>query len=116
MENMYDKAHELARLIKESDQHKAYEDIKKKVFADENKKRMIKDFKQLQFEAQATIMSGQEPSAELADKLRKLAEILQFDPEITGFFASEYAMQTIAADMYKIIADACDLDTPELQE
>lgn len=114
--NMYDKAYELARLIEESEQAKTYREIKEKVFADENKRRMVKDFRQMQFEAQATIMSGQEPSAELVDKLQKLAQVLQFDPEITKFFAAEYAMQTIAADMYRIISDACDIDTPQMQE
>lgn len=116
MENMYDKAYELASLIKKSDQASEYEAIKKKVYADENKKRMIQDYNQLQFEAQAAIYAGQEVPAELQDKLRTLVEIMKFDPDITSFFAARYAMQTIAGDMLKIISEACDLDTPLVQE
>lgn len=114
--NLYDKAHELARAIRESDQYKRYESVKKEVFASESDKRMITDFKKMQFEAQAALFSGQEPSADLMDKLRKLGEILQLNPKITEYFAAEYAMQTVAADVYKIVSDACDLETPALQE
>lgn len=114
--NIYDKAHELARLIQDSDERKRYEKIKSEVFANEGDKRMINDFKKLQFEAQAAIFSGVEPAPELMTKLQKLGEVLQFNPKITEYFAAEYAMQTLAADMYKIIGDACDLDTPSLQE
>lgn len=114
--NIYDTAHELAHQIHESDQYKAYETIKKEVFSNESDKRMIQDFKKLQFEAQASLFSGNEPDPDLMEKLRRLGEILQLNPKVTDFFAAEYAMQTLAADMYKIIAEACDLDTPAMQE
>lgn len=114
--NIYDKAHELARLIQDSDEHRHYEEVKKEIYANESDKRMINDFRKLQFEAQAAIFSGQEPAPELMDKLQKLGAVLQFNPKITEFFAAEYAMQTLAADMYKIIGDACDLETPAVQE
>ena len=48
--NVYDKANELASLIKQSDEYKAYDKIKDEVYEDEQNKRMIKDYKKLQFE------------------------------------------------------------------
>ena len=114
--NIYDTAHELAHMIRDSEQYKEYDTVKREVYANESDKRMLQDYKKLRFEAQAALFSGVEPPAELMEKLRRLGEILQMNPRITQYFMAEYAMQTLAADMYKIIADACDLDAPAMQE
>lgn len=114
--NIYDTAHELARQISESDQRKRYDAIRDEVMEDENNKRMVQDFKKMQFEAQAAILAGQEPPADLLDKLQKLGSILQFNPKITEYFAAEYTLQTLMADMYKIIGDACGVEVPMMQE
>ena len=45
------------------------------------------------------------------DKLKKVGEVLAFNPKVTEFFAAEYKFNTIVSDIYKIIGDACELDT-----
>lgn len=109
MVNVYDKANELAGLIKQSDEYKAYDRIKDEVYEDEQNKRMIKDYKKLQFEAQAAYLTGQEPDPELMEKIQKMGEVLQFNPKITEFFSAEYKFNTLVSDVYKIIGDACDV-------
>lgn len=109
MVNVYDKANELASLIKQSEEYKEYSRVKDEVYEDEQNKRMIKDYKKLQFEAQAAYLTGQEPDKELMDKLQKMGEVLQFNPKITEFFAAEYKFNTLVSDLYKIIGDACDV-------
>ena len=116
MVNIYDKANELASLIKQSDEYKAYNSIKDEVYEDEQNKRMIKDYKKLQFEAQAAYLTGQEPEKELMDKIRKMGEVLQFNPKITEFFAAEYKFNTLVSDLYKIIGDACDVGDNMFEE
>jgi len=116
MVNIYDKANELASLIKQSDEYKAYNSIKDEVYEDEQNKRMIKDYKKLQFEAQAAYLTGQEPEKELMDKIRKMGEVLQFNPKITEFFAAEYKFNTLVSDLYKIIGDACDVGANMFEE
>ena len=109
MVNIYDKANELAALLKQDETYLAYKKTKEEVYAEEANKKMIGDYKKLQFEAQAAMMSGQEPDAELMDKIQKMGEVLQFNPKITEFFAAEYKFQTLMADLYKIIfADVSD--------
>ncbi|MEG2189393.1 MAG: YlbF family regulator, partial [Christensenella sp.] len=83
MVNVYDKANELASLIKQSEEYKEYSKIKDEVYEDEQNQRMIKDYKKLQFEAQAAYLTGQEPNAELMDKIKKMGEVLQFNSKIT---------------------------------
>ncbi len=107
--NIYDKANELASQIKQSDEYKNYAKIRDEVFAEETNKGMIRDYKKLQFEAQAAYMTGKEPPAELMEKIQKMGEVLQFNPKITEYFAAEYKMQTLASDIYKIVGEACDI-------
>ena len=57
------------------------------------------------------LMSGQQPGEEQMDKLKKLGEVLAFNPKVTEFFAAEYKFNTIISDIYKIIGDACELET-----
>ncbi len=109
MVNIYDKANELASLIKQSEEYKEYNRIKEEVYEDEQNKRMIKDYKKLQFEAQAAYLTGQEPEKDLMDKIQKMGEVLQFNPKITEFFSAEYKFNTLVSDLYKIIGDACDV-------
>lgn len=103
MINIYDKANDLAKTLKEEPSYKEYVSIRDEIYKDEAVKKMVEDFKKLQFEAQATYLSGQEPPAELMDKIQKTGEVLQFNPKITEYFAAEYKFNTLISDLYKII-------------
>jgi len=113
---VYDKAHDLAKEIQQSDDYQEYAKLKKLVTADEQTKSLLSDYKKLQLEAQASMLSGGEPNEETMDKLKKLGEVLQFKPEVSAYFAAEYKFQTMISDVYKIIGDACDLGLDFLKE
>jgi cell fate (sporulation/competence/biofilm development) regulator YlbF (YheA/YmcA/DUF963 family) len=113
---VYDKAHELANEIKHCPEYKEYERLKAVVMADEQTKALIKDYKKLQFEAQAAYLAGNEPPAETVDKLKKLGELLAFNSGVTEFFAAEYKFQTLVGDVYNILNSACDLGLDFLKE
>ena len=108
---IYDRAHQLAADIKQSEEFKTYKALKDELYAEETTKSLLKQYKQAQFEAQAMMMSGQQPGEELMDKLKKVGEVLAFNPKVTEFFAAEYKFNTIVSDIYKIIGDACELGT-----
>lgn len=108
---LYDKAHELAAEIKKSPEFIEYKQLKDEVLADETTKGLVQQYKTLQFEGQAALMAGQQPSEELLDKLKKLGEVLAFNAKVTDYFAAEYKFNTIVSDLYKIIGDACELNT-----
>ena len=108
---VYDRANQLAADIRESEEFRAYKALKDELYADAGTKSMLRQYKQAQFEAQAMLMSGQQPGEEQMDKLKKLGEVLAFNPKVTEFFAAEYKFKTIVSDIYKIIGDACVLET-----
>ncbi len=113
---VYDKANELAKELQQSEDYKEYSRLKEIVTADDQTKSLLSDYKKLQMEAQASMLSGGEPSEETMDKLKKLGEVLMFKPEVAQYFAAEYKFQTIISDIYKIIGDACDLGLDLLNE
>lgn len=113
---VYDKAHELAKEIKKNADYSEYARLKEIVMADERDKALLAEYKKLQLEAQAMYLSGSEPKEETMDKLKKLGELLAFNPDVTAYFAAEYRLQTILGDIYKILGDACDLGFDLLSE
>lgn len=113
---VYDKAHDLAKEIHGSEDYQEYARLKKEVTADEQTKALLSNYKKLQMEAQASYLIGKEPSEETMDKLKKLGEVLQFNQDITAYFAAEYKFQTLISDVYKIIGDTCDMGLDFLKE
>lgn len=114
--NVYDKAHELARALSNSREYRDYKDSKEKVYLNEKNKKMLKDFKKKQFQMQASYLSGKQPSEEELDKLKKLSELLQYSPDISRFLNSEFRLNQMMSDVYKILGDAIDIDLDFLEE
>ena len=106
---IYDRANALAKDIKESEEYKTYKELKDEVFADENTKNLIKQYKKLQFQAQTAVMSGKEADEDTLNEMKKLGEVLGFNPKVGEYFAAEYKFNTLISDIYKILGSACDL-------
>ncbi len=113
---VYDKAHELANEIKKNADCQEYVRLKEIVMADEKNKALLTDYKKLQLEAQAMYLSGSEPKEESLEKLKKLGELLAFNPDVTAYFAAEYRLQTMMGDVYKILGAVCDFGFDLLSE
>ena len=116
MVDIYDEANQLAAHIRDSEQIRTYRQLKEEVMRDAGNKKLIEHYKELQFEAQKQMIGGNEPSEELMDKIAKMGEVLNFNPRVTEYFVAEYNMRTLAHDMLKIIAEACELDNKWLEE
>ncbi|MBE5759157.1 MAG: YlbF family regulator [Clostridiales bacterium] len=113
---VYDRANALAQDIKQSPEYKEYKALKDELYENATTKDLLKQYKKLQFEAQTQYMSGQQPSAELMDKIKKLNDVLVFNPKVNEFFIAEYKFNTLISDVYKIIGDACDIDTDFMKD
>ena len=113
---IYDRANALADDMKKSAEYVQYKAAKDEVYADATSKDLIKQYKKLQFEAQAMLMSGKQPDTETMDKLKKLGEVLAFNPKVGEFFAAEYKFQTLIQYIYKIIGEASEIMTDFLSE
>ena len=113
---VYDKAHELAALLKGSAEYRDYSALRDRVERDENDRSMLEAYRKLRFELQGVYLSGQTPDEEKLERLNKLGEVLQFNPDISALIAAEYRLNRLVSDVYRIIGEAADIDVNFLKE
>lgn len=112
---VYDKANELAQLIKESDEAKEYKKTRETAMENETTKALIKEYHQLQLQAQAAVMAGNKDEA-CMERLQKIGEVLQLNPAASNYLMAEFRLNRMLGDVYKILAEAIDVDLGMLEE
>ena len=112
---VYDKANELAKDIKASEEYKTFAEAKEKIAQNETTVGLLKQYHKLQYEAQAALVAGRQDDESL-QKVQKLGEILQMDKDASAFLIAEYRLNMMIGDIYKIIADAVDVDLSMLED
>ncbi len=113
---VYDKAHELARAIRESQENKEFKRMKNAVYSNLKNKEMIIDFKRKQLELQGEQLAGKEPDKDKLESLQKLYNILIANPEIGKFFECEFRFDRMISDVYRILGEAIDIDRDLLED
>ncbi len=113
---VYDKAHELARAIRESQENKEYKRMRNAVLSNSKNKEMIVDSKRKQLELQSEQFAGKEPDKEKLESLQKLYNILIANPEIGKYFECEFRFDRMISDVYKILGEAIDIDKDLLED
>jgi cell fate (sporulation/competence/biofilm development) regulator YlbF (YheA/YmcA/DUF963 family) len=106
--NVYDKAYELAKAIKGSEEKKSLTNAKKKVDSDPKAKEMYEDLLDLQIKFQQKQLSGEKISDEELEKLQKKQEIALMHSDIQKLFEAERRLAVMYEEIQKIIYDAID--------
>ncbi len=106
---MYNKAHELARAIKESQEYRDYKHWHDIVMEDEKNKAIIDDYHEKAMALQMQMMGGNEPDEQALEQLRSLESIVQANSTIRSYLEAEMRMSTAYADVQKIIAEPLEL-------
>ena len=106
---IYDKAHELARALKQSPEYQEFKKAQKLVEQNQESHKMLKDFQTKQMELQSMQLLGQEIPAEKKQEYEKMMELLSLNPAISSYLQAEYQLGRIMADIQKILADALEL-------
>ena len=104
--NVYDEAHNLAKAIKESNEFKEFEKVKKQVDADEQLSEMLKDLQSKQLEIQTATMTGQEPSQELVQQMQSLATMVGTKPLAAQYMQAEATLSVMMNDVFGILGEA----------
>lgn len=112
---VYDKARELARMLSESDEYKAYKDTRERAFANDTTKALLKEYNALRIRAQGAVVSGKKDEECLA-RLQKIGEVLQLNRDASDYLIAEYRLNTMLGDVYRILAEALDLSLDALEE
>ena len=108
--NLYDKAHELARTLRESEEYRSYADMREKAMQNDTQRALLTEYKKLQYQLQIEMASGNTPDADNVERLKKLAAVLQLSPEAGAYLLAEVRLQQVLADIYKILGEAADID------
>lgn len=101
--NVYDKAHELAKALKECPEVAEVKSMMDLIQADGNSKQMLDDFRLRQAQMQQKMMSGEMPDQDEMEKMEKLFEVLQMNPNISKLFDAERRLSVIIEDVNKIV-------------
>ncbi|WP_211746808.1 YlbF family regulator [Paenibacillus sp. Marseille-Q4541] len=104
--NVHDKANELAKALKESEEVQEITAAMKLVDADPESKRMLEDFRRRQNEIQQRMMTGDMPAQEEMEQMEKSFEVLSLNLSIRRLFEAERRLSTVIEDVNKIIMES----------
>lgn len=108
--NVYDKVHDLARALKECNEVKNLKAVSEKVKDNETNKKMLDDFRKIQFEAYAQQAQKGELSESTKQKLDNMASAISLNPTIAEYLQAEAVFGTMWNDILKILNDAIDIN------
>ena len=111
---VYDTAKKLAGELRESEEYRAYTLAKERAMESGTTRTLIEEYSRLQIRAQAAVITGERDS-ELVTKLQKVGELLQFDKDASAYLMEEFRLKRMLGDVYKILAEAVDIDLGPLE-
>lgn len=106
---VYDTAKQLANEMKNSEEYRTYSAVKARALENTTTRALIEEYNKLQIQAQAAMIAGDRES-ESMKKLQKIGELLQFDADAAAYLMAEFRLKRMVGDVYKILADAVDID------
>lgn len=111
---VYDTARKLASELKASEEYQAYDKAREAAMANDTTKALIAEYHKLQMRAQAAAIKGDKDD-ELLERLRKVGEVLGLDKDASAFLMAEFRLNRMLVDVYKILAEAIDVDLSALE-
>ena len=107
--NVYDEAHGLARAIKESNEFKEFDRMRKEVEQDADVSQMLGELQKLKIELQTAQMTGNQPDADMMSRMQSLSTMLATKPLAAKFMQTEAAFSVMMNDVFRIIGEAVGL-------
>ncbi|MGN0659817.1 MAG: YlbF family regulator [Emergencia sp.] len=113
--NVYDQAHGLAKAIRESEEYKQYDQLKKLVDQNPELSEMLKNFQTRQFEAQAKQMMGEQVGPEVMQQVQELYQIVAKDPLAAQYLQAQMRFQLMMNDVVQILGEVMGLPNMQMQ-
>lgn len=108
--NIYDKANEFARELKNYPEVVLLREASKKIEENETNRKMVDDFRKLQFEAYSQQMQTGDLSDEIKEKLNNIGSIISINPTVTEYLQAEQKFSIMWDDVLKILNEAIGVD------
>jgi cell fate (sporulation/competence/biofilm development) regulator YlbF (YheA/YmcA/DUF963 family) len=109
--NVYDKAHELARTLKNSPEVIEYKKATELINTNPANKKMVEDLRKKQFELYSYQMQGKEPPKAQLDAFNSLAGVISLNSDINAYLQSEMRFSRLWEDIMKILSDSIEIDS-----
>jgi len=106
---VYNRAHELARALAESEEYKEYTRARAAIEKDEGAVWVLKDFRKRQIEVEMAQMSGQKPSEDQIKQITQLAQAISLHGPVSSFLGSEMRLLRMVSDIQGIIGESLKL-------
>ena len=104
--NVYDEAHNLARAIRESNEFKEFDRIRKAVDDDKETSDMLKELTELQVQLQTALMTGQQPDKDMFARFQSLSTMAMTKPLAAQYLQAQMAIATMMNDVFGIIGES----------
>ncbi|UTR09215.1 MULTISPECIES: YlbF family regulator [Evansella] len=101
MANPYDKAHELASALRETEEFTTLKGLHDEVNSDEVAKRMLDNFRNVQMELQQKQMQGAQITEDEIQQAQKQFELVQQHETISKLMEAEQRMSQLIGDLNK---------------
>ena len=111
---VYDTAKLLANEMKNSIEYREFTAAKARAMDSHTTRALIEEYNKLQIQAQAAMIAGDRESESLK-KLQKIGELLQFDADASAYLMAEFRLKRMLGDVYKILAEAVEIDLSPLE-
>ncbi len=112
---VYDTANQLAKELKQSEEYRTFKKLREQVTENDTTKSLLTEYHRLQIKAQAAAVSGKKDD-ETLEKLQKIGEVLQLNKEASDYLLAEFRLNRMLGDVYRILAEAIDVDLSALED
>ena len=104
--NVYDEAHSLAKAIKESNEFREFDRLRKAVDDDKETSDMLKELTELQVQLQTAQLSGQQPDKDVFARFQSVNAMAMTKPLAMQYLQAQFALSTMINDVFGIIGEA----------
>lgn len=114
MSMIYDRARELSQLLASSEEYLEFKRLRDRAMENQATRMLISEYHKLRLKAQAAAVAGSRDEVTL-ERLKKVGEVLQFDKDASEYLMSEFRINGMLSEIYKILASALDIDLSALE-
>ncbi len=105
----YDKAYELARDLRESQEYKEYQKAKAEVSSSEEAISILREYRKAEIALQAAIFTGREPDDKQKQDLESITNIVDMHGPIRRYMEAERRILLTLTDIQRILAESMNL-------
>ncbi len=110
--DIYDKAADLAKSIKESAEYKSLLETKANIIGRFHTMEVLKEYRQRQFEVQLAQIAGEDFSEDETE-VEALYDLMANDPNINDYLTAEYNFTRLMQDIQTILVEGLEIVTEQ---